>query len=104
VIPVRQSADRSTYVMSFACIAVLAASVSLPRMVKDASGGFAAATSAALIFFVIGAVGSLAALALLVRTIRCRSTLSLPARVAGILPAAIVVLGTMALWLVVRRA
>jgi hypothetical protein len=94
--------DRSTYLMATACAALLAAAILLPRTFRDAGGGFAAATSAAILFMGLAAVAALASIALLVRTLRRRRALSLPAKIAGAIPAAAIVLGLATLWLSIR--
>ncbi len=94
--------NRTTYWMATVCVAVLVASVLLPRMFREPGGGFAAATSAALLFMVLGAVAAFASIALLVHTLRQRHVLSPSARIAGAIPAALVSCGLVALWLTIR--
>ncbi len=96
------AANRSTYWMATACVAALAASVLFPRFVPDTGGGFAAATSAAVLFVGLAAVAAIASLALLLRTLTQRAALSLPAQIAGTIPAVLVAIGLLATWLSMR--
>jgi hypothetical protein len=95
--------DRGTFLAAATCVAVLAASLLLPRIFQDTGGGFAASTSAALLFMALAAVAAIASFALLVRTLRHRRMLSSAALIAGVLPAALVAVGTVALSLWVPR-
>ncbi len=94
--------NRSTYSMATACVSALVASILFPRTLRDTGGGFAAATSAVVLFIGLAAVAALASLGLLLRTLKHRAALSLPAQIAGAFPAALVAIGLVALWLSIR--
>lgn len=94
---------RRIYWMAAACIAVLVASVLLPRTIRDTGGGFAAATSAAVLFLGLATGAAVASLALLVHTLRQREKLSRPERIAGLVPALLVVFGLVAFWLSLNK-
>ncbi len=94
---------RRIYGMAAACVAVLAASVLVPRMIRDTGGGFAAATTAAVLFLGLATVAAVASLALLVHTLRQRDALSLAERLAGLIPAALVVFGLVGFWLSINN-
>jgi hypothetical protein len=80
------------------CLAALAASVLLPRAVRDPGGGFAAATEAAVTFLGLAAVATVASLALMIHTLRWRRNLSRPAQIAGVLPAVMALIGSWLIW------
>jgi hypothetical protein len=95
------SANRSTYFMASACVGLFAASVLLPRALREPGAGFAAATSAALLFLALAVTAAIASIVLLVRTLRQRRLLSRPARIAGIVPMVVISGGLLMLWLTV---
>jgi len=92
------SAERRIYLLTGISIATALAAIVLPRFVSSGEGGLAAAATAALVFLGLLAAAAAIAIAAMALTIRRYSSLSLPARVAGIVPA--IVLGGALTWLV----
>ncbi len=95
--------NRTTYFMAVACIAVFAASILIPQTFQDPGGGFAAATSVAILFVGLAAFAAIFAIVLLVRSVVQRRYLSRAARIAGALPAAVIACCLVVLWLSIQN-
>lgn len=85
-------AERPIYHLAGWCGILLLAAFVVPRFVPQ-DEGFAAGATATLVFLALLLFTAVAALYLLVRTLRVYAELSLPARVCGIAPALIVLTG-----------
>lgn len=90
--PQRSDSERAIYHLAGWCGILLLAAFVVPRFVP-AGEGFAAAATASLVFLAMLLFTTLATLYLLVRTLRAFAQLSPAARVCGIAPAAIMLVG-----------
>jgi hypothetical protein len=81
------------YRLSAICVAITALAFIVPRFVPNQEGGFASAANAILVFLGMLLVAAVVSLYLLVLTVRAYRDLPWPARVAGMAPGVILVIG-----------
>ncbi len=97
-----QPEARGIYRLFGAVLAVLASALVLPRLVAGRSEGFAAGAAAALTVLVLGGLATILSLVLFVRTVQRMRSLPLLARLAGLLPAPVLLVAGTVLWLGLR--
>jgi len=90
---VRERLERSIYRGAVLCGVLMIGAVTLPRFVPHGQGGFAAAANAAIVFLALAALGAIAGLLLLARTVRHFDRLGPTARVVGLMPAVVTIGG-----------
>ncbi len=82
-----------THLLAAAFSLLVIFSVVVPRFIKNSEGGFAAVTSAVLLFLMLLVLAGVVALFLFIATYQKRASLSTASRVSGFLPLPLVVLG-----------
>jgi len=75
------------------CSACFLVSLIAPRFVPNQEGGFSSAASAVLVFLVILLGAAVFSLLLLIRTFKAFPMISAPARIAGIVPGVVLMVG-----------
>ena len=91
--------EKKIYSLAAGCVVLTALAFVIPRLGgPGGEGGLAAAATAVLVFLASLAVAAVLSLYLLVTTLQARSQIGFGARVAGITPGVILVLGLV--WLV----
>lgn len=98
----KPNAGKRTYALSVVFGALVAAALTVPRLFAGAGKGFDAAAGAALTFLAFFGMAGIVAVASFVLTLRDRRSLSLPARVAGLLPLPVTMAVVVALVMLVR--
>jgi len=91
------AADKVIFRLSGLCALLLAAAFVMPRFVPG-EDGFAAATSAALVFGGVLLAAAGLATYLFARTLRASKALSTAARICGVAPAVVIVAGLLVVW------